>query len=557
MATVDLGVDLGGTAVRAAYGPDGEAAGFIELKGPQWPWLLCRTPARPGARAAFPSLKSRLGLAPEPGPNGRPVDPAAVFTRALAELRDRVTAAASADLGHTVIAVPVGFSTRQRTALLVAAREAGLGEALLLSDSLAAVIGHRERPSGTYLVLDMGYSRAELGLIRASRSGHRALGYEIGEDGGGAALDDRVLESLLDDPGGGPPPADQASWLRLRQAAEDVKEGLTQGNLRLTLPEIGRRLHADGFAADVFAQLVRELAAASLDLAEFVLDQSGTDWNGVTRVLLAGGTAAIPAVAALVADRGLPYTVLPPRALAVGALRHARSQSTEDAPVADRPLLAEEGTAAPAPPRLKMPLTTLPEPVPGDLAEAHRLLAQGRLDEAADAARKTLDAARDLLRDIETRRPRATADTQPLAQDRRTVRTPADDARRLSDRARRRAAEHRYDQAVDLFHKAWRRDPDDQDLFDEMIRAHCDAAMHEPDHAKYEVQIGWLKCAYRHDTGNPRVLDLLAERTFLHSKELNRLGRRGEAVTLLDDALRYNPDHRGAAELLRLLRGGR
>jgi hypothetical protein len=74
---------------------------------------------------------------------------------------------------------------------------------------------------------------------------------------------------------------------------------------------------------------------------------------------------------------------------------------------------------------------------------------------------------------------------------------------------------------------------------------------------KFPTQIALLKCAYQHDPGNSRVLDLLAERSYMHSKELNRLGRRAEAVRLLDEALQFNPEHRGAAEFLRLLRGGR
>jgi hypothetical protein len=53
----------------------------------------------------------------------------------------------------------------------------------------------------------------------------------------------------------------------------------------------------------------------------------------------------------------------------------------------------------------------------------------------------------------------------------------------------------------------------------------------------------WLACAYSHDQSNAQVRELLAERTYLHARQLARLGQRQEALTVVGQCLNWTPDH--------------
>lgn len=92
------------------------------------------------------------------------------------------------------------------------------------------------------------------------------------------------------------------------------------------------------------------------------------------------------------------------------------------------------------------------------------------------------------------------------------------------------------------------------DVFAEMIRMHCDAAMTSTTVANFERQAGRLRYAVGHDAGNGRLFDLLAERCFMHAEALARADRRTEAREAVAEALKWNPDHEKARALGRGLK---
>ncbi|RRR98651.1 Hsp70 family protein [Glycomyces terrestris] len=582
---VDLGIDLGGTGIRAAYGVRGEARGFTGLEGARWPWLGYEPPRDPGGTAAFPTWKSRLGTA------GAGDDPEAVFARALGDLRDRVAEAAAAPVRRTVIAVPARFETRQREALLRAAAAAGLDDAGLLGDSLAAAGGRpADAPAGLLLAFGMGYTGFELALIDASGPRCRALGYDGETSGGGADLDALVARWYLDTRGeDARPPAGEAAWRRLRQAAEDIKRALAAGDTRIALPDIGRRLDADRAAVDAFGRLAAGLVTTAMARADALVDELGGGWDRIRGVLLYGGSAALAADAA--ASRGVPVTRASARALALGALRHAAldpgpgagrtaasatgrtgtatGRTTPLRTVPDLPSAADRSgnpaagrtgnpaatgrTASDQPPAAGRPGnpagtgrtgspsasgSAVPDPPSAGLDAAADLIAAGRTDEAEAALTDLIAAAERMLADLRADRAAASRRSR---------------AALLLEAAGKHLAAGRPEEALSIAHRAWARGGDDPDLLDAMIQVHVDAAMEHPTADDYERQHAWLTCAYHHDLGNPRLLDLLAERAYLHAGDLRRLGRISAAREVLRQALAYNPDHRGAADLLRRL----
>ncbi|WP_447040674.1 Hsp70 family protein [Streptomyces sp. DSM 118878] len=353
-APVSLGIDFGATGLRALFAlPEGPGRRLEQEE--DGPWLLCEPAEMGPLPVTFPSLKSRLG-------SGRPVrtpegaaDADQIVVRRLRSLRERVEAAAPGRVTQTVISVPARFGSAQRAALRDAAREAGLEPARLVSDSMAAVIGHTtERDSGTCLVYGMGYEGFELGLIRSVRGHFRSLGYEGGTTSGGRAFDAGLLTSavrLLPRGGawraGGP---DTSVWQGLRARGQEAREALgrPKGPPAAVLglrfgggPPLQVRIDRPDFDAYVDRHVRR-----TLDRAQALLDRAGMRQEDVDTLLLVGGNTRMEQVRSRVAGLGRHCVRAAPELLALGALKHALRLAGGAA--SSGPAALEEGPLEPA-----------------------------------------------------------------------------------------------------------------------------------------------------------------------------------------------------------------
>ncbi|GDY31986.1 Hsp70 family protein [Gandjariella thermophila] len=572
MAVINVGVDFGSTGVRAAYGTPGEPARFVALAGNEWPWPLCEPVPRGPLPVSFPSVKSKLGLAGSVQLGGHTVNPADLVAAALRRLRARIVAETAAPIGHTVISVPARFFASQRSALLDVAGAAGLGEVSLVTDSVAAVVGHTGgEATGTFLVYGMGYEGFELGLVRAVRGRYRVLGYEGAGAPGGSTFDEQVLGgwlATLRDRGSLPDEVRQGEtgWLRLRGTAEKVKEQLaaegpvlfpmfvsgTNGQPRLTVQ----------FEQPPFELLTRVLVAGTLDRADALFERSGLDRESVEAVVLVGGSTRMPHLRKLVSGLGAAVVPTADEHLARGAVLHAHQLVRRSSP-GDEDQLGMAGGGAAEPvldtPPLAATLLTAPggassaaaaEEATG-LAVAQRLIAEGRREEAAAELRRLIAAAQELLHEITaggSEEPPATPDETAAG---------GRNAPDLLSLARRRLDKGQYPEAINLAHLAWQREPNRADVFDAMIDIHCVAAMANPTIAGFGRDEKWLRCALGHDPSNARIRSLLAERSYLHGSGLHRAGRKDEARQALQQALAWDPEHRAAEELLHRLGGRR
>jgi tetratricopeptide (TPR) repeat protein len=543
---IDLGIDLGGTALRAAFGPGGAPVGACEIHGWRWPWLLCEAPGPAGLPAEFPSLKSRLGIAATVRVGDEDLVPERVLAAGLREIRE--TALTAGDrLGHTAIAVPARFSSRQRGALLRVAEAAGLEPVSLVSDSIAHVIAHAgAATTGTYAVFDMGYTGFELGLVRAVNGRYRAIAYDGAAAPGGGYFDARFAAALLRTLGGmgirqGDVLHSEAMRRELRDAAAAVKERSSDGDEAFGI-YLGPLHLSVGFPRKDFEDEVRRFTAGAFERLPLLLDEAGLRASDVTSLLLAGGSTRMPVVRGLAAAAGVHITAAEPNALEVGALRYAAQLASHAPVVADAPP-GPEGDAVPLPEKQTPPLpgliqTTTDRSATGPDA-ARQLLRQGRVSEAERVAREAVRTAEAALREVLDE----AADRPPAL---------SGDAERLRARARRLFKQGEYQDAIHVMHVA--AEHGGPEIFAEMIQMHCDAAMTDPTIANFKRQAGWLRCAIGHDAGNARLFDLLATRCFLHAGALNRAGRRAEAREAVKEALRWNPDHDEAMALGRQLK---
>ncbi|MFC3491937.1 Hsp70 family protein [Glycomyces rhizosphaerae] len=557
-AMVNVGVDLGGTALRAAFGPGGEAAGACEVRGWRWPWLLCEAPGPAGLPVEFPSLKSRLGIAASVRVGDETLDPEGVLAAGLREIRDTAVKATGARLGHTAIGVPARFSSRQRGALLRAAEAAGLPQVSLVSDSIAHVIAHAGTDTtGTYAVFDMGYTGFEIGLVRAVKGRYRALAYDGAAAPGGGFFDARTVASLLEFllAGYGISPREmlrtEAMRRELRAAAEEIKERSAGGDgtfdARFGLRHVPIRL-----SQAVFGKEIGRFAAGAFDRIAYLLEEAGLRNADVTALLLAGGSTRMPVVRDFAAATGLTVTEAEPGSLETGALRYAAQLASRPSVVADAPPEpeAEEipmpaSETPPLPGLLQAPTAPEEDRTDAGAAAARRLLRHGRLDDAERAAREAVNEAEQVLQEVIAARSGAVQDPD---------RPPSlsIDSERLQARARRSFKQGEFQEAIHVMHVAAERGG--PEVFAEMIQMHCEAAMTNPTMANFKRQAAWLRCAIGHDAGNVRLFDLLAERCLLHAEALVRIGRKTEARATVEEALKWNPDHDKARALGRELK---
>lgn len=563
-----LGVDLGSTRLRAVYAPPGRAPRPVPPDAVDWPWPLCEPAAGGELPFAFTSVKMRLG-------EGRPVrfgglagTPEEHVARALRALRRRVDEEAGAAVGQAVISVPAWLESAQRTALLDAARSAGLTGTRLISDSLAAVIGRADDlESGTFLVYGMGYGGFELGLVRAAHGHFRALACEGTASRGGHMFDRDVLTAwarfLRRRSGPSRAAGDESAWRGMRLRAEQVKERLLTGD--------GGEFEELALADDPgargwirrrdFDAYVRPHVDWTLDRTRSLFAQSGVQLSDVDALLLVGGGTRMDLVGSGVRGLGRPCVRVPDDQLARGALLHAQrlAQSTQDDPQVGITVEDQDAQVDAPAPAVALP-TVLSGPdggrpaVPGDLAEARRLIEHGERGPAADLLRQIIATARELLDALES------ADTPPehpaADPEEGAARAPSSAAVTWLDRARSLLERGRYEEAVQASHAAWARHEapgDEPDVFEAMIEVHCAAAA-AGGAVPFQDAERWLLCAHQLDPTNARIRDVLAERTYRHAVDLHGRGRRGDALAALRRVTGLNPDHAGATTLLRRLR---
>jgi ElaB/YqjD/DUF883 family membrane-anchored ribosome-binding protein len=583
MATksVNIGVDLGSTGLRAAYiGEAGQIVVLTDAIAGRGLWLLCEPSPTNALGMEFPSLKSKLGTAMDIAGDGGQGKPSSLVTDAFRALKKTVETQASKPAGQVVISVPARYYASQRAALREAALQAGFDEAHLISDSIAAVIAYtaRSRNGTTILVYSMGYAGFEVGLVQAARGHYRALGYEGGPVPSGQALDEFLLRTLfhllaennlfLDTARW-----NAAMWMQIRAAAQKVKEGLSVKAqvpfpLSMRTPD-GRELVAR-MERTGFEEVIGQSIQATLGLAQGLLEQANLTPADVDIVLLSGESTRIPILQVLVEQALRRKPVLAEMEdLARGAALHAARLKAISLPTGLEPekreeiaeglgipaatpalrasIVVSEATSTPLPSGHQLVLAAIasrpPTPTSNSetlLQHARELIEQGRAEQARAFLQMLIDDAQALLASIPARAPARKSTIRPRS-------------RRAIARARQMITEGQYEEAIRQSHLAWQDSPDSPDVFEQMIDIHCQAAMSNTALEGYTDALSWLMCAYRHDESNVRVRRLLAERHYIHAKQLADYGRRQEAFQAAEQCLSWNPEHQRGKELQQAL----
>lgn len=271
--------------------------------------------------------------------DGRDVDAADLVAAILAHVRAVAVAERDgADPASVVLACPARWSRGRRDVLRRAARQAGLGEAALVDEPVAAarhIVGTSALPvrvGELVAVYDLGGGTFDCAVLRRSRSGFELAG---SPDGlfpmGGALFDDLLREHVLSlhavaahpDAANLDQPRDER-WLRRRMELD--------AEINHVKEELSRRLQATVHlpALDQHPQLTRaELeqclagsVQATIDKLLATIAMAAARPADVSTVLLAGAASRMPLVAHAVAATGMRVVTLedPKSAVALGAL---------------------------------------------------------------------------------------------------------------------------------------------------------------------------------------------------------------------------------------------
>lgn len=226
----------------------------------------------------------------------------------------RLVAAASEYLGKkvtsAVITIPTNFNDKQKAALIAAAAAADLEVLQLISEPVAAVLAYDARPEAEMedkivVVADLGGTRSDVAVI-ASRGGMYTLLATVHDYEYAGAVLDKVLmdhfakEFMKKNSGAGDPREKARSLAKLRLEAESTKKALSLGtNASFSVESL-----ADGldFASTINRLRYETIARTAFEgfnrLVESAVKKAGLDVLDVSEVILSGGTAHTPRIAA-------------------------------------------------------------------------------------------------------------------------------------------------------------------------------------------------------------------------------------------------------------------
>lgn len=346
-----LGVDFGtSSTVAVVASSDGRSRPLLFDGSPILPSAVCGRPdgellvGRDAVNAA-PTFPDRF----EPHPKRR-IDEGALLlgdrevpvAAAIAAVLCRVVDEARRVLGvlpeRVVLTHPVSWGARRRGILVGAAAAAGIGEARLVAEPVAAghylvdVLGQSIPAGSNLLVYDLGAGTFDVSVLRRLADGFEVVASQGLADAGGLEIDAGVMSHLAASLVGRDPrtwerlsapvaPADrrhrQQAWDAIRAAKETLsRTGHTLVHLSALNDDVplGRE-QLDALARPVLDRTISTARAVRLD--------AGIPADEQVAVLLVGGASRMPLVATLITRAfGTAPTIIeqPELVVAEGAL---------------------------------------------------------------------------------------------------------------------------------------------------------------------------------------------------------------------------------------------
>jgi molecular chaperone DnaK len=291
---------------------------------------------------------------------GREMSAEELSAEILKSLKEDVRRQTGYDMRSAVITVPAAFGALQCEATARAATLAGLVEAPLLQEPIAAAIGYQANPgdpSQRWLVFDLGGGTLDIAVV-STRDGrlnvleHRGNNILGGKDIDKAILDQILLPALrssFDLPESSvSDPRLRGLMARLRAKAEEAKIDLsTASDVTISLYDIGDDRSGTPIEMDVSisrAQLdviSEPLLEKCCQLAEEALAGARVSGEDLDKILLVGGPSQSPFLREMLQARigaKIDFSADPMTVVGRGAATYASTLESKGAPAtASRP----------------------------------------------------------------------------------------------------------------------------------------------------------------------------------------------------------------------------
>ncbi len=313
-------------------------------------------------------FKRRLG---DPTPlilGGVPVGAEVLMGHILAHVVERVTEREGARPTAIAVSHPASWGEFKLDLLRDAVRRADITDAVLVPEPVAAARYYssleRIAPSDVVAVYDLGGGTFDASVVRADGAQLVVLGQPEGlERLGGIDFDaavvahvDEVLGGALQELDPSDPTTAQVMG-RLRDECRAAKEALSEDTdilIHVALPSMTTEVR---LTRHEFEAMIRPRIDDTIDALERAIRSAGLTTDQISRVLLVGGSSAVPLVRQLLRERlGRPVSADadPNTAIAQGAAAVA-SESTQ----------VTAAAPSPATPTPKRPAITIVPPDPG------------------------------------------------------------------------------------------------------------------------------------------------------------------------------------------------
>ncbi|HEX6569215.1 MAG TPA: Hsp70 family protein [Acidimicrobiales bacterium] len=392
-----LGIDIGATTCAAAMrhgaalearplGERGTTMPAVALPRPDGSTLVGEAADRHSAYE--PTLVARMIAArlddAEPVViDGTPHDPLTLTEALIGTVIDRATPESGDAPDRVVVTYPLRGGDAAEVLLAVAAARAIGGAATLVPEPIAAVAKlARERDLGDDVivaVVDFGGSSVDVTLVHRTPEAIDLVSDPASlPDLGGVDLDAAMLslvEGAIGDVTSTINPDDRAGMAalrRLRASCREAKERLSVDHaavVDVALPHARGRVEV---TREAFERAVEPQLAEAVELVLATIGNAGLIPSDVSLALLTGGSARVPTLARLVAERtGLPIVVdhAPELTTALGAALFA---DVAAAPAGGPPEVPSDVPPAPVllpgfgaePTEVGAPLPAVPPPAP-------------------------------------------------------------------------------------------------------------------------------------------------------------------------------------------------
>ena len=253
------------------------------------------------------SIKRDMGTARKIEIDGKTYSPQEISAMILQKLKTDAESYLGEKVTQAVITVPAYFSDAQRQATKDAGKIAGLEVLRIINEPTAASLayGLDKETNQKILVYDLGGGTFDVSILELGDGVFEVLATQGNNRLGGDDLDERVMEYLAGEfkkSNGIDLRGDKMAMQRLKEAAEKAKidlSGLATANINLPFltANASGPLHMDvTITRAKFEELTADLVEKTVEPTRNALRDAGLKADGISRVILVGGSTRIPAV---------------------------------------------------------------------------------------------------------------------------------------------------------------------------------------------------------------------------------------------------------------------